>query len=403
MSHRNKIHSKDGRRAKGIYAKSGKLYMVVSKVVGLGDNKKTKKDWLPTNLDDTPPNVKKAQKQREKMITTLKLSEIDKEITVSDYIDAVLQKCKRQVKDTTYSSYCNRSKIIKKYFGTKKIRAITEKNLEDFLDNLFEIENYAVRYVTDIQAFTKIVFRRAIDDGVICYNPAKDVVMNKNLASRHARDSSDDDFFSYEEAIDFLRIVENDSLYELYYVALFFGMRREEVLGLRWCDVDLDRDPKMKIRHTVTKGTEVNYLNEVKTEMSKRDYPLSDEHVRLFKHLKKKENQFRELLGDKYIVNDYIFKNNDGSLYYPDTLSKKFRKIIKSNKCLPQGITFRGLRTSCVSIMVHEGKDIKVIQAWVGHSDIKTTLAIYAKVKTKMHKKQLSDEMSMKIQVKSYE
>lgn len=91
--------------------------------------------------------------------------------------------------------------------------------------------------------------------------------------------------------------------------------------------------------------------------------------------------------------NDYVFKHADGSLYYPDYPTKAFAKIIRANPDLPQDITFHGLRSSCVSILVHKGVDVKTIQKWVGHADINTTLKIYAKVKDKEAKKQASESM----------
>ena len=175
-------------------------------------------------------------------------------------------------------------------------------------------------------------------------------------------------------------------------MSIIFGMRREEVLGLRWIDIDLI-NKTLKIHHTVTVGTEVNRLNTTKTRASKRDYPLTDEQVRIFQKVKKQEQENRRLFGKTYQENNYVFKHPDGSLYYPDYPSKAFKKIIKANPDLPQGITFHGLRSSCVSILVHKGVDVKTIQKWVGHADINTTLKIYAKVKDNDAKKQASESM----------
>ena len=69
---------------------------------------------------------------------------------------------------------------------------------------------------------------------------------------------------------------------------------------------------------------------------------------------------------------------------------------------LPQDITFHGLRSSCVSILVHQGMDVKSIQKWVGHADLDTTLRIYAKVKDKESKKEVSDTMKELIQLRDY-
>lgn len=116
-----------------------------------------------------------------------------------------------------------------------------------------------------------------------------------------------------------------------------------------------------------------------------------------------REEYNRKLFGDAYKENDYIFKHADGSLFYPDYPTKAFGKVIKGHPELPQSITFHGLRKSCVSILVHEGFDVKGIQKWVGHADIDTTLKIYAKVKDKEAKQEILTGMNSIIKPKSYE
>ena len=122
----------------------------------------------------------------------------------------------------------------------------------------------------------------------------------------------------------------------------------------------------------------------------------------MFQRLKEKETSNRKLFGNCYLVSDYVFKHAEGKLYYPDYPSKAFSKFIKRNPNLPQGITFHGLRSSCVSILVHQGMDVKSIQKWVGHADIDTTLRIYAKVKDKEAKCEISEAMNGIIQLKNY-
>ena len=170
----------------------------------------------------------------------------------------------------------------------------------------------------------------AIKDGIITSNPVKETTINKNLAAKNSKaKDSDDDFFSYNEAILFLQKAENNPLYELFYITLFFGLRREEVIGLKWSAVDL-ANRTMQINHTVTKGMAgVNRLNSTKTESSNREYPLSDEQINLFMNLKRKEEYNRELFGKEYQENDYIFKHEDGTTFYPDYPTKIFKKIIK--------------------------------------------------------------------------
>ena len=195
--------------------------------------------------------------------------------------------------------------------------------------------------------------------------------------------------------------MKDHELYELFYLTLFFGLRREEILGLRWSAIDF-KDMTLAINHTVTRGMTVNRANTTKTSSSAREYPLTEEQIEMFNQLKKKEDANRKLFGNGYQDNDYIFKHADGTLYYPDYPSKIFSKLIKKMPELPQGITFHGLRSSCVSILVHQGMDVKSIQKWVGHADIDTTLRIYAKVKDKESKREISETMKGIIQLKDY-
>ncbi len=96
----------------------------------------------------------------------------------------------------------------------------------------------------------------------------------------------------------------------------------------------------------------------------------------------------------EYKESDYIFKYPDGKLYHPDYPYNELKRILKKVPELPQGMDFHGLRRTCVSILVHQGKDIKSIQDWVGHDDVNTTLSTYAKVKAKDAKQEVLEAMN---------
>ncbi|MBQ9631886.1 MAG: tyrosine-type recombinase/integrase, partial [Lachnospiraceae bacterium] len=65
--------------------------------------------------------------------------------------------------------------------------------------------------------------------------------------------------------------------------------------------------------------------------------------------------------------------------YRPDYLTKRFKTLVRADERLDDSLTLHSLRASCVSILIHEGVDIKDVQAWVGHRDVQTTLNIYAR------------------------
>ena len=394
---------KDGRRATGIQSKKGMLYIVTTQNAIKDGKRINEKVWTATQLADTPENVKKASEMRLSILCKDKTDVIDRDVTVSDYVDIYLAKKKRTVSDTTYSGYYHRGTHIKDFFSSVRLSDVKVRDIEQFLDQMFTEREAQPRTVKDIKVLFGSIMDLAVQDGLIAVNPVKEATVNKNLATKYTKAKDEtDDFFSYGEAQEFLSITEEHPLYELFFLTLFFGLRREEVLGLRWSCISFT-DKQFSINHTVTKGTAVNRLNATKTASSARIYPLNDEQITMLKHLKDKENTNRKLFGSAYQDNDYIFKHEDGSLYYPDYPTKAFGKIIKAHPELPQGITFHGLRSSCVSILVHEGFDVKRIQKWVGHADIETTLKIYAKVKDKEAKQEILDGMHGIIKPKSYD
>lgn len=393
---------KDGKRATGIQGKKGFLYAVISYTVIEDGIKKSEKKWIATGFKDTPENVKKASAFRDKLLNNSSDVLPDRNISMSDFCDYALSKKKREISDTTYSGYFYRAKKIKEYFADIKVRELNEKMASNFLDSLFETNHLEQRTVNDIKVFFRTIMEQAVKEGIIAYNPTKYVTINKTLAVKYAKTkNTDDQFFSYEEAQLFLSKVKEHELYELFYLTLFFGLRREEILGLRWSAIDFKKQT-LSICHTVTKGMVITRANTTKTDSSARAYPLTDEQIEMFMHLKKKEDYNRKLFGNGYYDSDYIFKHEDGTLYYPDYPTKAFGKLIKRIPELPQSITFHGLRRSCVSILVHQGMDVKSIQKWVGHADIDTTLRIYAKVKDKEAKRKVSDKMTCVIPLKDY-
>ncbi len=148
--------------------------------------------------------------------------------------------------------------------------------------------------------------------------------------------------------------VANDEYYKrylpLFYFTLFFGLRREEVLGIKWSSINFYKK-ELHITSTVTKGTRINRDNTTKTKKSNRFFLLDEEHTTVLKKIRKKELEYRKLQGKSYFDSDYIFKNEDGTLFYPNTPSKAFRRFINKHKELPQGITFHGLRKSWMDCM----------------------------------------------------
>lgn len=158
---------------------------------------------------------------------------------------------------------------------------------------------------------------------------------------------------------------------------LCMGLRRGELLGLQWEDIDWQAN-KVHIHRNrvVVKGKSV--LKEPKTEAGDR---VIDIPAQLTQKLRKHQQQCKKnqlAMGRGYIVSDYVIVHPNGQPIYPEYVSQMLTKL--QNKAgLPQ-CRFHDLRHLCASIMLKQGVPAKVAQARLGHADIQTTLNIYSHV-----------------------
>lgn len=169
-----------------------------------------------------------------------------------------------------------------------------------------------------------------------------------------------------------------------------YGLRRSEVLGLKWDSINFDNEI-ITIKHTVVRYTSIVEKDSTKTASSYRSYPITEDVKTILFTLKQQETENRKLFGREYTENDYIFKWQDGKPYAPDYVTMKFRKLLKQHNL--RHIRFHDLRHSCASLLVANGFMLKDIQEWLGHSDIQVTANIYAHLDAK-RKSNIAESMS---------
>ncbi|MBQ2963860.1 MAG: site-specific integrase [Clostridia bacterium] len=212
------------------------------------------------------------------------------------------------------------------------------------------------------------VFKEAIKSNYISNNPCDYVSLPK--AERYEAS-----FYTINQLNTLFTAIKDEPLYPLIYCAVVFGLRRSEVLGLKWDSVNFENNT-ISIKHTVVRYSEIVEKDTTKTNSSYRTYPLSPEVTEMLHTIKALEHLNRDVFGKEYFENDYIFKWENGKPYTPDFISRKFHKILVAYN-LPV-IRFHDLRHSCASLLVANGFTLKDIQEWLGHADIQTTANIYA-------------------------
>lgn len=157
-------------------------------------------------------------------------------------------------------------------------------------------------------------------------------------------------------------------------VDIFLGLRRSELLGLKWDSIDFENNT-ITIKHTVVKVNKLIEKDKTKTKSSYRTFPMTNDLRSIFINIKAKQKDNKELFKSEYIDTDYIFCWSNGKPYSPDYVSKHFSLLLRQNN-LPH-IRFHELRHSCASLLINDGCNLKDVQGWMGHSDIGVTADIY--------------------------
>jgi len=176
----------------------------------------------------------------------------------------------------------------------------------------------------------------------------------------------------------FLDAAHDTPYYVLFYTALYTGLRRSELLGLRWRDVDLDLATLSVIQalHYVPKKGYT--FREPKTKRSRRLVDLSPSLVLLLREHRANQELERKLLGSSVMPDDLVFCYPDGSPLPPNSVSKAFHRIAKSVGI--SGIRLHDLRHTHATLMLRQGVHPKVVSERLGHSSVAITLDTYSHV-----------------------
>lgn len=175
-----------------------------------------------------------------------------------------------------------------------------------------------------------------------------------------------------------LQLFRGDPLETVLMLGIAYGLRRSEVCGLRWDAVDMEAGT-LHICHTAVKANgRVLYSDSTKTATSNRVLPLTASMREYLGSVRERQEENKRLFGRDYTDSGYICVKPDGTPIDPDFVTHHFRRVLVAND-VPV-IRFHDLRHSAVNTLRKGGCDVKDIQAWLGHSDVSTTLNIYGHI-----------------------
>ena len=230
----------------------------------------------------------------------------------------------------------------------------------DYLLNYLEVSKKQVAFNTYVG------YKHYVHNRIYKFFYPKKIKLNR-LKPYHLQD-----FYQY--------ILSEEKLYLVVLLTAFYGLRRSEVLGLKWSAIDF-LNKKIMINHVIIENPEnMSQLikkDQTKNSSSYRTLPLVETIERALVNQAKWQQDNRILLGEDYILKDseYVFTMEDGGLMKPQYVTHRLSKLIKKNGL--KKIRFHDLRHSNASIMLDSGQNMKSIQEWLGHASYSTTANLY--------------------------
>ena len=176
----------------------------------------------------------------------------------------------------------------------------------------------------------------------------------------------------------FLEYAKDTPYYAPFYTALFTGMRRSELLALRWSDIDLLLCQLSVTRtiHRLHNGTIV--FGEPKTGKSRRMVSLSPSTAIALREHREQQAQLRRSVGLTLSDDDLVFSQHDGKPLLPDSITQAWRKLARRTGL--KGIRLHDARHTHASLMLKQGIHPKIVQERLGHASIQITLDTYSHV-----------------------
>ena len=299
-------------------------------------------------------------------------------IRFDEFILEWLEIMKTKLGATTYASYVsNVNTCIVPYFKQKRYTLQDlerhPKYIQEFYKHLMD-SGLSPSTVIRRHANIRKCLQYAFQIGLIKSNPADRV-------EKPRKAKYDATIYNQEELDQLFKAVKGDPLELAVILGAFYGLRRSEVVGLKWDAIDFQRKT-ISIRHTVVQftiegKTLVVQKDTTKTKSSCRTLPLVEPFEALLRHLKEQQSINQKLCGNCYCKDylDYIYVDAMGSLVKPNFITQHFAQVLRKNNL--KKIRFHDLRHSCASLLYANGVALKDIQEWLGHSDIGTTSNIY--------------------------
>jgi integrase len=331
---------------------------------------------------------------------------IEKPLTLGDYATAYLDSRRHGVSAKTLQTYRD---VLKWYIapsiGSRSLTAVNSMTVRNLYADLTD-RGLSAGTVTGVHRVLSMILRAAFEDDLIRRNPCK----SKSVRPRKPQSIGENVERGLEPAVckRLLSDLEGTAVYAPSALAALTGLRRGEVLALKWEDVDVDCG-ELHVNAALEQTRSAVTRQQPKTKRSRRTVPLTPAAVVLLRRHKAAQDALRLRWGAFWSDEGYVFPSarvtqseNGGRLWTPDAFSNAFRKALTraSERRLaehvqaagdvddfePWSVGFHEFRHTAATTWLRGGTRLEVVSRWLGHADSAITARVYSHVTAEEHR-----------------
>lgn len=276
-------------------------------------------------------------------------------------------------------------------WGPYPISKITKRMYQERIIDLSE--QYSQNYLDGIHACGRMIFRQAVELGLMKINPTENFKLPKKQQTVENLEKNEVEitFLEKEELAHFLKLTQTDGLemdHLIFTVLSYTGLRIGELLALKWADFN-EKQGTIRVIKTLynpNNHIEKYQLLTPKTKGSVRTIKIVEKLVNMLKKHRIKQNEIKLKNHLIYQDNGFIFARDDGHPQLRKVVETRLKRLLKIAG-IEKKITPHSFRHTHTSLLIEAGVGIKEIQQRLGHTDINTTMNIYAHMTDNMEEK----------------
>ena len=308
-------------------------------------------------------------------------------ITVREHFEAWWEIKKEKVKPTTAENYrFLLDRYILPKFGSELLKDLSSVRIEKMLIEL--IQNHSESTVRLVSIVLSQGLDRAVKDRLLPLNPAKGIERPKGKKRTVTP-------YTSSELKTLLGELEDHRLFAFFRVLAYTGARRGEVLALRWSDLEFENATLTISKNRTRIGKTVIEQESTKGGDGRRTVQLGAETLKLLKDHRKRQLQERIKAGSLWQDSNFIFTQENGLPLDPSTPYQLFKRTAKRLGLRSESL--HSIRHLHATELLNAGVGIHEVKEQLGHSDISTTLRIYAHIRPEQ-KQELADRFEKAIE-----